>query len=161
MTIVIPVRGQDVRIAILNNFIKHSVFNKFRLGQILLDRAPPHWRVGGFAADKGYDSEHFVHTIKMKWRQTRVAIPTRKIPSLNTERSRQRRGLERTRDLALYKKRTEIERYFSRKKRVFRLGEEKTRHLKNFRVNCYLTSIMEILEWASKSSLVRVLFSKL
>ncbi len=43
----------------------------------------------------------------------------------------------------------EIERYFSRKKRVFRLGEERTRHLKNFRANCYLTSIMEILEWAT------------
>ena len=45
--------------------------------------------------------------------------------------------------------RTEIERYFSRKKRVFKLGEERTRHLKNFRANCYLTSIMEILEWMS------------
>ena len=54
---------------------------------------------------------------------------------------------DRSFDRSLYKKRTEIERYYSRKKRVFNLGEERTRHLKNFRANCYLTSIMEILEW--------------
>lgn len=50
-------------------------------------------------------------------------------------------------------KRGEIERYFSRKKRVFNLGEERTRTLKNFRANCYLTSIMEILEWTTKPEL--------
>jgi len=131
------------------------------LGQALIDRAPPHWKVKGLAADKGYDSEHFVHKIKMKWKKALIAIPTRRIPSRNTERSRQRRGLERTHNPQLYKKRTGIERYFSRKKRVFRLGEEKTRHLKNFRAHCYLTSLMEILEWASKSPLLHALFSRL
>ena len=50
----------------------------------------------------------------------------------------------------LYKRRTEIERYFSRLKRVFRLGEEKTRHFENFQANAYLTSCMAILEWLSK-----------
>jgi hypothetical protein len=57
----------------------------------------------------------------------------------------------RSHDRSLYKKRTEIERYFSRKKHVFHLGEEKTRHFKNFRANCYFTSIMEILEWSAKT----------
>jgi hypothetical protein len=67
------------------------------------------------------------------------------------ERNRRERGSYRSHDPTLYRKRTEIERYFSRKKHVFHLGEEQTRHLKNFHANCYLTSIMEILEWSTKT----------
>ena len=117
-------------------------------GKRLLDRAPPALSVRGFAADKGYDSEYFVMDIKHKWRRAGVAIPVRRMrQSGDPQPNLDAKHKDRSYDRSLYKKRTEIERYFSRKKRVFRLGEEKTRHLENFRANCYLTSIMEILEW--------------
>jgi hypothetical protein len=89
--------------------------------------------------------------VKQKWQRASVAIPVRRMRqtgdgSKNIEAKRKDRSYDRS----LYKKRTEIERYFSRKKGVFNLGEEKTRHLANFRANCHLTSIMEILEWLTK-----------
>jgi hypothetical protein len=129
-------------------------------GRRLLDRSPPRWPVHGFAADKGYDSMDFVHAIYRKWPQSAIAIPMRRSTSGNEWNTFLRKA-HRTTDSALYRKRTEIERYFSRKKRVFRLGEEKTRHLKNFRAHCYLTSIMEILEWLSKPETWWELFTRL
>ena len=119
-------------------------------GKALLQRAPPIWNVQSFAADKGYDSEYFVKSIYEKWKVKDIAIPLRDFPTGN-ELNRKKRGFRRSRKKSVYRKRTEIERYFSRKKGVFNLGEEKTRHLKNFRDNCCLTSIMEILEWLSKN----------
>ena len=120
-------------------------------GRIILNRAPPNLPVSGFAADKGYDSEDFMMDIKKKWRHVAVAIPVRNMRQTgDPTRNRAAKRKDRSYDGSLYKKRTEIKRYFSRKKQVFNLGEEKTRHLKNFRANCYLTSIMEILEWLSK-----------
>lgn len=118
-------------------------------GKILVNRAPPNWRVDEFSADKGYDSEFFVSEIWGKW-EPKIAIPQRNFFFDGNGLNRKKRGAHRSRDPSLYRKRTEIERYFSRKKNVFNLGEEKTRHLKNFRDNCFLTSIMEILEWLSK-----------
>lgn len=129
-------------------------------GKKLLDRAPPWWRVSGFAADKGYDSMDYVHALYRKWPESQIAIPMRRPTSGNAWNTWLRKA-HRTTESALYKKRTEIERYFSRKKRVFRLGEEKTRHLKNFRANCHFTGIMEILEWLSSPGPWLALFTRL
>ena len=129
-------------------------------GTHMIRAAPCSWNVQGLAADKGYDSEYFVHDVFLKWKNAEIAIPLRNIPYGN-EKNRRLRGAKRTNNPDLYNKRSEIERYFSRKKRVFHLGEERTRHLKNFRANCYMTSIMEILEWLSKPELWMALFTKL
>ena len=120
-------------------------------GYHLLGRAPPDWNVQTFAADKGYDSEYFVNSIIKKW-DSKVAIPMRRFAHDGNETNRKLRGANRSHSKKLYRQRTEIERYFSRKKNVFNLGEEKTRHLENFRDNSYLTSIMEILEWSIKNN---------
>jgi len=134
------------------------------LGRVLIDRAPPAWPVRSLAADKGYDSEAFVQEIKDKWRKARVGIPLRRT---NQEKvtgrkefwlNRWLKSLPRTWDKKLLRSRTEVERYFSRKKHVFHLGEEKTRGFQNFEANCYLTSIMEHLEYIAR--LLR-LFTKL
>ena len=118
-------------------------------GYHLLERAPPDWNVRTFAADKGYDSEYFVNSIIEKW-DSKVAIPMRNFKYGGSDLNRTIRGAQRSRSIKLYRQRTEIERYFSRKKNVFNLGEEKTRHLENFRDNCHFTAIMEILEWLSR-----------
>ena len=124
-------------------------------GSHLVGLALPGWPVGSLAADKGYDSEAFVQEIKRKWGEAKVAIPLRKT---NQEKvaghpegwlNRFMKSLPRSWDPKLRKSRTEIERYFSRKKHVFRLGEEKTRGIQSFEANCYLTSIMEHLEYAA------------
>ncbi|MBI4092487.1 MAG: transposase [Candidatus Kerfeldbacteria bacterium] len=137
-------------------------------GKRLIRSAPKGWKVSAFLADKGYDSEEFVGQLKQKWRRAEVGIPlrrtTQKIPAglkevdtLNWKLKASGRNLSPM----FLNARGEIERHFSRKKRVFRLGEERTRHLKNFRVNCYMTSIMEILEWLSKPEELCLLFTKL
>lgn len=115
------------------------------MGHALVSRAPPDLPVRSFAADKGYDSEYFVKSVVAKWK-VRPAIPLRHMTYDGNEENRPARGANRSRDPAHYRRRTEIERYFSRKKRVFNLGEEQTRHLKNFRSNCYFTSCLELLE---------------
>ena len=128
-------------------------------GLNLIRAAPKSWNVKAFLADKGYDAEYLVMEAKQKWRNAKVGIPIRRV-RLSKEPKRlsnvegqihnyQTKAKMRTLNKKFLNLRTEIERYFSRKKRVFKLGEEKTRHLKNFRANCYLTSIMEILEWMS------------
>lgn len=118
-------------------------------GKLLLCRAPPTLPVKSFAADKGYDSEYFVHDIRQKWRKARVAIPVRRKPGGKPGETNGREA-ERTTNRTLYRRRSEIERHFSRAKRVYHLGEERTRHFENFRANAYLTSCMAILEWLSK-----------
>ncbi len=117
--------------------------------EYLLDHAPPTWNVSAFLADKGYDSESLVFDIRQKWNTVKdVAIPVRHMGG-NTY-NHVIKYADRSCNRELYKKRTEIERYFSRKKNVFNLGEEKTRTLSNFHTNCYLTAVMEIGEWLSK-----------
>lgn len=137
-------------------------------GKRLIRSAPKGWRVFAFLADKGYDSEELVGQLKHKWRRVEVGIPlrktTQKVPAGQREETTLNYRLKafgRNLNPAFLHTRTEIERYFSRKKRVFRLGEERTRQLKNFRVNCYMTSIMEILEWLSKPEELFLLFTKL
>lgn len=122
-----------------------------KVGQELVDRAPPDLPVSSFAADKGYDSEYLVSSIYRKWKIA-PAIPVRHFPYGGNDENRRARAAHRSKNPSHYRRRTEIERYFSRKKRVFRLGEEKTRRLKNFRINCYFTSCLEILEWLSKTA---------
>lgn len=135
-------------------------------GEHLIRGAPSSWRVNGFLADKAYDGWGFVAAIKRKWQNARVGIPVRKtiherIKPFPLPVIRNRASKEAGRYLRgpFLNQRTEIERYFSRKKRVFRLGEERTRGLANFRANCDLTSIMEILEWATTPQLWIALFT--
>ncbi len=122
-------------------------------GRTLISRAPPDWNVIALEADRGYDSELFVKEVSLVWKDVEVAIPMRHMNHDGNALNRKKRGAGRSKDPTLYKHRTEIERYFSRKKRIFHLGGEKTRHLNNFRINCYMTSIMEILEWLSNQNL--------
>lgn len=138
------------------------------LGRQLIRGSPKRWKVKAVAADKGYDAEDFVSQIRHRWKGAQVAIPLRRTNQKamgakrrQTPRDYSLKAAWRTLLPAFLNKRTEIERYFSRKKRVFRLGEERTRGLKNFRANSYLTSLMEILEFLSKNSPLRVLFTKL
>lgn len=133
-------------------------------GRELIRGAPKDWRVTALLADKGYDSDDLVVMTKLKWKEAKIAIPMRwtsqekRTGRPESELNRRRKGSQRSKSKKLYNKRTAIERYFSRKKGVFNLGEEKTRGLVNFEANCYLTSIMEILEWVSQ---LWVLFTKL
>ena len=140
------------------------------LGRNLIRGSPQEWssKVKGLLADMAYDGEGFTFEIKQRWRNAKIGISVRRthqeVLGLTSEAiTRNRRGKEggRTLHKAFRNKRTAVERYFSRKKRVFRLGEERTRHLKNFRANCYFTSIMEILEWMSKPAQWVVLFTRL
>jgi hypothetical protein len=135
------------------------------LGRNLVRGAPKYWskKVTAFLADRGYDAEDFVLQIKRKWKDCDIGIPFRMMPqqTLTEEGYRQTKSLNRCLKPKLLNKRTEIERYFSRKKNVFHLGEEKTRHLENFNANCHFTAIMEILEWLSKDGHLMVLFTRL
>ena len=138
------------------------------LGHHLVRGSPPAWNVTGFLGDKAYDDWKLVTKLKQKWKQIRIGIPVRRtvhewkrpIPSevIHNRRSKEHgRYLKRP----FLNKRTEIERNFSRAKRVFHLGEERTRHLKNFRANCDMVAIMEILEWLTTPHLWLALFTKL
>lgn len=126
-------------------------------GENLVRGAPQKWKVDYLAADRAYDSEVFVRQIKERWRGTRVSIPLRRF-SGESWYNRWMKSRPRSRSKKLYKSRTEIERYFSRKKNVFHLGEERTRGLRNFEANCYMTSIMEYLEYFAR---LLALFTKL
>ena len=119
-------------------------------GGNLVRAAPDNWRVKEFLADKAYDADQFVHDIRLKWKGTKVGIPLRDLVHKGSWLNQFLRKWPRSLNPKLLNKRTEIERYFSRSKGVFNLGEERTRHLKNFRANCYMVSIMKILEWMSQ-----------
>lgn len=134
----------------------HGARADIKEGSTLVERAPPSWKLDGFLADKAYDGWEFVADIKQKWKGVRVGIPVRATVHERERpfpppvaRNRHAKEADRYLKKRFLNKRTEIERYFSRKKRVFHLGEERTRHLKNFRANCYFTSVMEILEWST------------
>ena len=135
------------------------------LGRNLVRGAPKYWKkkIKAFLADRGYDAQDFVLQIATKWKGCKIGIPFRIMNQkiLTAEGYRQTKSLNRCLDQKLLNKRTEIERYFSRKKGVFHLGEEKTRHLENFNANCHFTAIMEILEWLSKDGHLVVLFTRL
>lgn len=126
------------------------------LGEYLVQTLPAQWPVKSFLADKGYDSTAFVQQIHQQWPGVKVGIPVRKtnqaaLKSTHQETEKNRRAKEANRTLTptFYNRRTEIERYFSRKKYVFNLGCERTRGLKNFEANCLMTSVMEQLEYLS------------
>ena len=130
-------------------------------GAYLIRAAPEEWKINGFLADKAYDSEEFVRSLRQKWKGVRVGIPVRHTIHERIRpwpppviRNRQAKESNRCLRRPFLNKRTEIERYFSRKKRVFNLGEERTRQLKNFRANCNMVAIMEILEWSTKPQIL-------
>jgi hypothetical protein len=124
-------------------------------GLKLIRAAPITWRVSGILADKAYDAAELVSAVRFQWKKAKIGVPVRHTGHLKrtgvpeSPINRKAKQADRYLKQVFLNKRGEIERYFSRKKRVFKLGEEKTRHLKNFQANCCLTSIMEILEWMS------------
>ena len=127
------------------------------VGQSLFSAVPAAWPVKSALGDKGYDANELVELIYHKWKKVRIGIPIRRTnqegygaPRLETPKNYRAKAAHRCLDRQLFKKRTEIERYFSRKKGVFNLGHERTRHLTNFAANCALTSVMEYLEYLAK-----------
>lgn len=135
-------------------------------GAHLIRGAPSSWKVRGLLADKAYDGWEFVAEVKRKWCTAKVGIPVRRTihererpfpPPVIRNRTFKEAGRYLRR--SFLNRRTEVERYFSRKKRVFNLGEERMRGLENFQANSYLTSIMEILEWAASPKIWIVLFT--
>lgn len=128
-----------------------------RAAKQIIPLLPKHWPVKYFLADKGYDSEQFVKQIMKQWKGAWASIPLRRTCQAARQCQRQETIMNRLLKAAgrslhpkIYHKRTTIERYFSRKKNIFHLGLERTRHLKNFMTNCFTTALMEILEWVSR-----------
>lgn len=130
------------------------------LAQQLVKQLPKYWPIQSFLADKGYDSNAFAQQLHHKWFGIKVGIPVRRTSQAARKSRRQETPLNRQAKEAnrylnqkFYNRRTEIERYFSRKKHVFNLGCERTRGLDNFDANCLMTSVMEQLEYMSKPGL--------
>lgn len=120
----------------------------------LVRHLPDEWNVSAFLGDKGYDSTELVQQVRHKWHNAQVSIPVRKTNQATMKAKRQetiknRVAKQANRNLtpSLYNQRTEIERYFSRKKGVFHLGNERTRGLNNFDTNVTLTDVMAQLEY--------------
>lgn len=135
-------------------------------GSHLIRAAPASWDIRALVADKGYDSEHFVHSTHRKWKKAAIGIPLRRTSQAaqgasrkETPLNRSLKGAHRTLRPSLLNTRSEIERYFSRIKRVFHLGEERTRGRKNFEANAYLVSIAVILAWMTTPQLWGTFFT--
>ena len=144
----------------LAQYVTHGAAADVKIGEKMIVNAPKKWDISAFLADKGYDSQDFVWDIYRKWKPDRISIPIRKTNQQKRKAQRQETPLNRQlkaayrdTDPAFYKKRTEVERYFARKKGVFKLGTERTRGIQAFRTNCHLTSIMEFLEFIASQLL--------
>jgi len=130
------------------------------LAKQLVQSLPKDWQVNAFLGDKGYDGLELVEMVRGKWPGVKVCIPvrrtchvTRNCPRQETTKNRQAKRANRTLTRKLYNQRTEIERYFSRKKGVFHLGQERTRGINDFTTNVLLTDLMAQLEYLAKSEL--------
>jgi hypothetical protein len=141
-------------------------------GKKLIRGSPSRWRVEFLTADRGYDGSEFVDIAKKKWKNAKICIPLRVTAnekkhagSPETLRWQALKAADRTITKKLRNKRTAVERYFSRKKGVFHLGEQKTRGIAAFRTECYLTAIAEYLEFIAKFNLTygvwKLFFTKL
>lgn len=127
------------------------------LAKHLVTQLPSDWNVAAFLADKGYDSSALVQQVLQKWRGVAVNIPVRRtnqqaVKSRRQETLKNQRAKRAGRTLTkrLYNQRTEIERFFSRKKEVFNLGQERTRGIENFATNCTLTDVCAQLEYLAR-----------
>lgn len=95
-------------------------------------------------ADKAYDSDELVAFIMQKLGAL-ASIPVRakhKQTAVNLAAKQQ----GRTNDIAIYRKRTSVERVFSYLKGKYHLGTEKTRGIANFLINVFLSAICLVLE---------------
>ncbi len=127
------------------------------LAKQLVTSLPDNWHVDAFLGDKGYDGIELVEMIRRKWPGVKVCIPVRRTNQAargckrqETLKNKQAKKANRTLTRKLYNQRTEIERYFSRKKGVFHLGRERTRGINDFTANVLLTDIMAQLEFLAK-----------
>lgn len=117
----------------------------------LLKKARP-WlkKVGYILADKGYDSSDIVCYIA-KNLHAKAGIPIKKtrITNVGTKTGTflnwKLKAQGRTLKKSIYRKRSEIERFFSTLKRSFHLGHEETRGIDAFLGNAYLACICFIL----------------
>lgn len=127
----------------------------------LLKKARP-WlkKVGYVLADKGYDDTDIIEYIARQLK-AKASIPIKETNQkkqnknqlkltpeqrikggyLNFKLKAKGRSLKKS----IYNKRTEVERFFSTLKRVFHLGQEKTRGIKAFLENTYLSCICFML----------------
>jgi hypothetical protein len=107
-------------------------------------------------ADRGYDSEDIVRYI-FKEMKAKASIPIRKPFGRESKRTKalsqkkkyeqwKLKSMGRSFKQSIYNKRTEIERFFSKIKRKYNLGKEKTRGISRFKINSYLASICFTLE---------------
>ena len=117
----------------------------------LLKRARPWLKKCGYVlADKGYDDTKIVEYVA-KTLHAKAAIPIKKIYKgknysikgayINWKEKAKGRCIKKS----IYKKRSEIERFFSTLKRAFKLGREKTRGIQAFIENTYLACICFML----------------
>ena len=150
----------ETRLPILQ-FATGGARSDIRWGANLIRAAPQNWKLTELAADKAYDGMDFVMDIVLKFPGIKVAIPMRRHKKNDFWFNVFMKGRERTKNKMIYKKRSEIERHFSRKKGVFRLGEERTRGLTNFEANCDFVSTLQILEWLTTPQIWWVLFTML
>ena len=150
----------ETRLPILQ-FSTPGARSDIRWGANLIRAAPEHWNLKALTADKAYDGANFVKDIAIKFPGIKIAIPMRRHKRNDSWFNVFMKGRERTKSKKIYKKRSEIERHFSRKKGVFRLGEERTRGLTNFEANCDFVSAIQILEWLTAPQIWWALFTML
>lgn len=117
----------------------------------LLKKARPYLKKCGYVlADKGYDDTKIVEYIA-KSLHAKAAIPIRKIykgknySQNGAYQNWKQKSKGRCNKQSIYKKRSEVERFFSTLKRAFKLGQEKTRGIQAFLENTYLACICFML----------------
>lgn len=138
----------------LSLIVGNGIAHDSTLAIPLLKKARP-WlrRVKYVVADKGYDDTDIVAWIA-KELHAKAGIPIRKKNYLSQFKKNrygnvsnwQVKAKDRTFKKSIYNKRVEVERCFSRLKRVFHLGKEEMRGLLNFAKNAYQSLICLMLK---------------
>lgn len=141
--------------------VKDGLTHESQIAIPLLKKARP-WlkRCGYVLADKGYDDTDIIEYIARQLK-AKASIPIKETNQKKQSKARQRLTTEekikggylnwklkakgRSLKKSIYNKRTEVERFFSTLKRVFHLGQEKTRGIKSFLENTYLSCICFML----------------
>lgn len=141
--------------------IKDGLTHESQIAIPLLKKARP-WlkRCGYVLADKGYDDTDIIEYIA-KQLKAKAGIPIKETNQKKQNKNQLKLTPEqrikggytnfklkakgRSLKKSIYNKRTEVERFFSTLKRVFHLGQEKTRGIKAFLENTYLSCICFML----------------
>ena len=141
--------------------VKDGLTHESQIAIPLLKKARPWLKKCGYVlADKGYDDTDIIEYIS-KQLKAKAGIPIKETNHKKQNKAKQRLTTEekikggylnfklkakgRSLKKSIYNKRTEVERFFSTLKRVFHLGQEKTRGIKAFLENTYLACICFML----------------